>query len=96
MKAYPMMHNYTVIAKNKDISIEMGLSYNCKIFYASLTGTNVGTEFGTNKPFVTYKDFTIDVSDNNVKIDAQDEANIYNMLRLELLSRFNKVECEVA
>lgn len=86
MRAYPLVKSYTVMEKDGKITVEMGLSYDCKTFYAGITGTNVGA----STMYIEHSDVTYDGGYYDVKLTTEQADDVYEVVSAKLNDVFKK------
>lgn len=86
MRAYPLVKSYSVTEKDGNITVEMGMSYDCKTFYAGITGTNVGV----NSMYIEHTDVTYDGGYYDVKLSLEQADDVYEVVSAKLNDVFKK------
>lgn len=84
MRAYPMVLSYSILEQNGKIDLDMCMSYDCKPFYASMSGTDVGV----NSMFIEYSDVGIDGGYYDVVLEPAQADDVFKVLRAKMLELF--------
>ena len=86
MRAHPLVKSYTVLEEDGNITVEMGMSYDCKTFYASITGTDVGV----NSMYIEHSNPTYDGGYYDVKLTPEQAEDVYEVVSAKLNEVFEK------
>lgn len=84
MIAFPMVYSYSILENKGELTVEMCLSYDCKPFYAKMSGVKCNND-------VTYSDVEHDGGHYDVKLSSEQSANVIKVVKAKILEQFNKM-----
>lgn len=87
MRAYPLVKSYSVLEEDGKITVEMGMSYDCKTFYAGITGTDVGV----NSMCIEHSNVTYDGGYYDVKLTTEQADDVCKVVIAKLNEVFKKI-----